>query len=261
MKLKYKITSILFLLLNLSFGLYAQSELNDYKYVVVPEQFSCQKKPNNYRLNGLTKFLLEKQNFTVFLDSEQLPTDAANNGCLVLYTDVTEDSSMFKTKLKINFKNCKNQVVFTSQEGVSRDKEYKVAYNVALRNTIKTFETFKHNYSASAKTQPVVVNKPVKETIPDIQEAESTNIETKETVDFNSDNIDIFEAELIQGKVFSYHLKNIKGEIIYTILFYGKEDLYLVKGEEALIYKINNHWVLAEYIDDNLQIKKIHIKF
>lgn len=251
MKFKYKITSILFLLLNLSFGLYAQSELNDYKYVVVPEQFSCQKKPNNYRLNGLTKFLLEKQNFTVFLDSEQLPSDAANNGCLVLYADVTEDSSMFKTKLKINFKNCKNQVVFTSQEGVSRDKEYKVAYNVALRNTIKTFETFKHNYSATTETQPVVLNKTVKETVSEIQETETTIIETKA-----KDSM-LYAQKIAEG----FQLVDSQPKVVYKIKNTNLENVFIVEGKEAIIYKKDNSWYIEYYDKGVLQKQMLDIKF
>ncbi|QXP59888.1 hypothetical protein [Olleya sp. HaHaR_3_96] len=263
MKFQHKIVLAFLFLLSFSITLNAQKQLNDYKYIVVPEQFSCQKKANDYQLNGLTQFLLQKQNFIVFLDSEDLPEDAANNGCLVVYADVTEDSSMFKTKLKISFRNCKNESVFTSEEGVSRDKIYKVAYNVALRNTIKTFQTFTHNYKEKTVAQNDVVQKDKPDTIvkSDVSTPNLLVNTTPNDVSSQVSGKEVYTADLISGSVVSYHLKNNSNTTVYTILYSGKEDVYFVKGSEAVVYKMNSQWVLAEYINDNLKVKNIEITF
>jgi hypothetical protein len=39
---------------------FSQRNVNDYKYVIVPEKFDFQKEPNQFKLNQLTKFLLKK---------------------------------------------------------------------------------------------------------------------------------------------------------------------------------------------------------
>ena len=62
MKFSNKIQLVLILLFSLVTSLQAQDKLNNYKYVVVANQFDFQSEPDQYRLNGLTKFLLEKQN-------------------------------------------------------------------------------------------------------------------------------------------------------------------------------------------------------
>ena len=80
MKTKYIFTLIAFLLIN---NLFAQSNLNAYKYVVVPKKYEFLKEADKYQLNSLTKFLLEKENFVVFFDDD-LSKEIANNRCLTL---------------------------------------------------------------------------------------------------------------------------------------------------------------------------------
>ena len=56
---------IFILVLTVSISSWAQSNLNDYKYVLVPEKFDFLKSNDQYQLNSLTKFLLQKKGFTV----------------------------------------------------------------------------------------------------------------------------------------------------------------------------------------------------
>ena len=41
---------------------------SDYQYIIVPKQFSFQKEVNQFNLNILSKFLLEKNNFKCVWD-------------------------------------------------------------------------------------------------------------------------------------------------------------------------------------------------
>ena len=277
MKNQFKILTIIALLVFSFKGVLAQQQLNDYKYVIVQEVFSCQKSANDFRLNELTKFLLQKQDFTVFLASEEIPDDVAKNNCLALFVDVTEEKSTFKTKLKLVFKDCRSNVVYTTTEGVSREKVFKTAYNLALRAAVKTFASFKHAYNTNNQEFEVVVEKtempepkPVIQPKPKIKEAvvvktpktSVRNEQKTEEKEINSNKTsNSLKAELIPGSVFSYKLKNNKTETVYTILFSGKEDIYIVKGQDALIYKMNNVWVIADYKDKDLQIKTLDIQF
>jgi len=271
MKIQFKIITVIAIFLFSIKGLVAQDQLNDYKYVIVPEQFACQKRANSYQLNGLTKFLLEKRNFKAILTADEFPGDLAANNCLALFADVIENNNMFKTKLKVVFKDCKNQVIFTTQEGVSKDKDFKVSYNKALRNAIKTLGNYQYNYTKK-KSEPEVVSevKPKQEMVK--PERDRLPIEAKpapKTIDKNIEvksqpklsKLDVLKAELITGTVFSYLLKNSKDETVYTILFSGKEDLYMVKGQDAMIYKMNNNWVIAEYSGNDLKVSTLDIKF
>ena len=54
---------------------YGQS-LNNYQYVVVPEQFEFQRDPHDYDVNRLTQFLFNKYDFKALIKGEQLPAGA-----------------------------------------------------------------------------------------------------------------------------------------------------------------------------------------
>ena len=50
--------------------LFAKKGLNSYKYVLVPNQYEFQKSEDQYQINSLTKFLFDKEGFTVLSSSE-----------------------------------------------------------------------------------------------------------------------------------------------------------------------------------------------
>jgi len=265
-----KFSKILFICIVLfCTSLLAQEQLNNYKYIVVPNQFKFQKEPGQYRVNGLTKFLLEKQNFTVLLEGDTLPEDAIQNNCLVLKTTAIDDSSMFKTKIKFQFKDCQGKVVYTTEEGESREKKYIVAYNEAVRQAFSSLSNFTHKYELK-KTEkeveevivtplPKVTEAPLVEEVDEEELDEEIEIEVPvEEVDQNLSN-NRLTAEAFG--VINYNLKNSQGQTVYTILYSGKEDLYIVKDKDAVIYKINNNWVIATNDSGTLQMKSIDIKF
>jgi len=128
-------------LFSLIFTLSSYSQdLSKYKYVVVPEQFSFLKEADQYQLNSLTKFLFEKYGFETFIEGEEKYVNLSPDRCEGLYADVLNDSGLFKTKLEITLKDCRNQQVFKSREGVSRQKDYGTAFQAALREAFKSFE-------------------------------------------------------------------------------------------------------------------------
>ncbi len=112
-------------------------DANKYKYVLVPQEFEFLKHPNQYQVNALTAFLLEKYGFDALYE-EKIP---ANMGlCDVLKVNVHNDSSLFRSKLYITLENCNDEVVFTSKTGSSREKNYKKSYHEALREAFTSFE-------------------------------------------------------------------------------------------------------------------------
>lgn len=127
--------------------------LNSYKYVEVPEKFDFLKESNQYQLNELTKFLFEKYGFKAFLVSEEKPLDWNNTTCGVLRANVIDDSGLFQTKLQVVLKNCKNEEVFTSKVGSSKEKDYKLSYHEALRDAFSSFEAIDYSYDQNSKEE------------------------------------------------------------------------------------------------------------
>jgi hypothetical protein len=135
----------LFLMFSFSV-LFAQKNINSYKYILVPQQFEFQKSADQYQLNSLTKFLFEKSGFTVLFTDENFPADLAINSCLGLKAKVNNDSGMFSTKMNLELTDCTNQVVFSTNDGKSKEKDYKTAYHEALRMAFVDIDNLKYTY-------------------------------------------------------------------------------------------------------------------
>lgn len=139
----------LLILCFISISNFAQTDLNQYKYLIVPKKFDFLKEANQYRLNELAVFLFEKYGFIAFMEGEDYPEDLSLNRCLALRSEILKDSGLFKTKLNIELKDCNDRVVYTSPEGESRKKEYVDAYNEAMRNTFSFLEAVNYKYAPS----------------------------------------------------------------------------------------------------------------
>lgn len=121
--------------------------------IVLPSRFEFQKKNNEHLLNSLTKYLLEKESFKVFLDNN-LPDEVIKNPCNNLKANIINSSGMFVTKLQLSFTDCRGNQVFISEIGKSREKEFKKAYQEALRDIFKkgnTLTNFRQNYKQNTE--------------------------------------------------------------------------------------------------------------
>ena len=122
--------------------------------VVVPNKFAFLKSDNEYQLNILTKFLIEKQGFKAYMENE-VPAELLNTPCNILRADVKNESNMMTSKLRLVLTDCANKEVFSSEVGKSREKEYKKSYQEALRNALagNALATFKKQYQQSQSSQ------------------------------------------------------------------------------------------------------------
>ncbi|SDS55396.1 hypothetical protein [Gramella sp. MAR_2010_147] len=121
-------------------------EINDYKYVSIPETYEFAGATDEYRLNSLTKFLFEKNGYNTLMNTEKIPADLDSNPCLGLQTKVVDNSGLFVTRLVIKLLDCKGQVVFESKEGRSREKDFQEAFQEALRDAFTSLEEIEYNY-------------------------------------------------------------------------------------------------------------------
>jgi uncharacterized protein YqgQ len=140
-------------------------DLNSYKYVIVPSSFEFLKESNQYQLNELTKFLFEKYGFVVYMEDEELPTELIQNRCKALIANVKSESGFFSTKLVVVLKDCKNNQLFISEEGSSREKDYKTAYHEALRDAFESISALNYKYEGEVSAGPAAKSKNVVELV------------------------------------------------------------------------------------------------
>jgi len=122
-------------------------ELNEYKYVIVPEEFEFSKEVNQFQLNALTKFLFEKYGFEALMKREEKPIELQENYCLGLNAIVKDNSGLFVTKLVVQLEDCRGNIVFETKEGTSREKDYKAAHHEALRDAFRDIEALDYQFN------------------------------------------------------------------------------------------------------------------
>ncbi len=140
----------------------SQNIIDRYKYVIVPSQFSFLDQKDEYRLNTLTKLLLEKYGFKAYLDSEEFAMRPRESNCEALYADVTSSGNFVRTKLQVALKDCRNKIVYQSSIGSSKEKEYKIAYTQALRMAFESFSNIKKETVQSNSEGSEITEEPVK---------------------------------------------------------------------------------------------------
>ena len=258
--------------------------------MIVPKKFDFLKEENQYRLNMLTKFLFEKYGFESVMEGEGYPDDMVANRCLALKSDVTKDSGLFKTKLTVELKDCNDRVVFTSEVGESREKEYTKAYNEALRNAFESFETVNYSYSpdasvvaSSTTVQPKAETKAVTQEIEALKaeiqslkeekQAKTTEIKQdmpkvvvaikpadveKKAVEVQEAPKNMLYAQAIEN---GFQLVDSSPKVIYRIIETGVNNVYLVEGISAIVYKEGNSWIIEQLAGNNPIKETLNIKF
>ncbi|WP_338732980.1 hypothetical protein [Mangrovimonas cancribranchiae] len=272
-----KRTCLLLLTLFLTLSAYTQKNINNYKYVVVPKSYDFLGEPDKYRLNSLSQFLFEKYGFTAIMEGDEYPEDLQKNGCLALYSNVEKDGGLFLTKLKVVLKDCKKDIVYESKLGQSREKKYVVAYNKALRDAFVSIDMLQYAYEplpednksdseevkqlkAEIKQLKEDKSKPINNTV-NVDIATTTQVAKEAAPSKTTDSALVYQAKLNSNGVFSYDVFT-NGEKAFTLLYTGKEDIYMIKDKNAVVYKLNGNWVKAEQLNTgDLQVKVIDLKF
>ena len=272
-----KATTIFIFLIAISLNS-QQKKINNYKYIIVLEKFDFLKHIDQYQTSSLTKFLLEKNGFTVFLSNETLPEDLMKNRCLGLTANVIDDSGMFTVKNIIQLKDCNNNVIYTSKVGKSKEKDYKKGYHEAIRNAHASMDDIQYSYKpleeSSIKKEIEVVKQeiivpvkkvlPVKKEIPvKIVSGINTVIPDPITKD-NSIKTDIkFNTNVLYAQAIEngFQLVNTKPALVFKVLNTKVKDVFIIKDKNGILYKNEDVWVAEYYNNTTLVVEKYQIKF
>jgi hypothetical protein len=220
----------------------AQGSLNDYKMALVPAKFSFQKTDNQYRINSTILAFLKQKGFEAYLSNDTaIPEGFLDYNCNKVYVNAVEESSMFKTSLKIEFKDCKNNVLFTTDFGETREKEFAKAYNEALLLTLKSFEKAKYKYSGKTYDDEEIEEK----------------LKATDKVDVSVSNVKTEKNE-ISIKVFN---TTTKEELV--LFKTSKQDVYLCNrnGKSGVVVYKNSAWFFETIDGDKVVSEKLEIKF
>lgn len=294
--MKSIITLCAFLML-FNFKGVSQESVNSYKYVIVPNSYTFLNEPDQYQTNSLTKFLFEKYGFTVLMADDEFPEDLNNNRCLGLFADVEKQKAFLNTKLQVHLRDCNNKLVLSSDVGESREKEFSKVYNLALREAFKSFETLNYSYQPNSNITSKSTSKPAEkvedtkaqeeidrlkkevealkekqlleetivvetvtaQTVEKVQAEATEKVESTLKKETKSDeSIQSLFANPVEN---GFTISDASSKVLYHLVFSGKEDVYIVKGQDAIVYKMNNSWIISKANDSGVSINTLNVKF
>lgn len=245
---------VMTLLLAMTFAITARSQttINNYKYVLVPERFDIFKSENQYGINMLTKSLLEGIGFEAYMTDDPLPADIANNKCNALKADLIEKKKFLATGITLILKDCQGNIVYKSEEGKSREKEWQAAYMEAVRNAFESLNNAKYKYDSTAA--PIAASTapaPTASTAPLIAAATPATI---------TDSKDVLYA---QANANGYQLIDTSPKKVMTLLKTSQPDNFIADDGVAkgIVFRKNGEWLFEYYKDDKLISQKLNIKF
>lgn len=282
-KMKTKILSLV-LVFFMTSNIFSQSSLNNYKYIIIPKKYGFLKSDDQFQLNSLTQFLFNKYGFEALMEGGTYPDDLNANRCLALTTDVVKDSGFLKTKLQIELKNCNGLTVYTTQEGESREKDFSKAYSEALRNAFKELQTINYKYVPGKLTDSIVKETnnqtevkneiaQLKAEIENLKQVKETPVSpsvvpnTTQTVveaavpQVTSSNENVSGVLYAQAIDNGFQLVDSAPKVVYKIKKTSMENVFLVEGKNATLYKKDGNWIMEYYENNILKQDVLDIKF
>ncbi|OXA97526.1 hypothetical protein B0A75_16315 [Flavobacterium oncorhynchi] len=248
MKLKVLLTLLLCSVLGFS------QSINDYKAVIIPLKYDFIKTDNQYRLATMTKTNLVKAGFQAFYVNEEIPAGFSDR-CDLLYIDVKRDNAFLVTKLFIEFKDCYGKVIYTSETGRSKEKDYELAYKESLEDAFKSVNALHYKYSGksaapvSNKAQTVIAATPL---VPAVQ------IAATPAADVSDPNL-LYAQPMENG----YQLIDKTPKVVMKLLKTSRPDSFIAikNGVQGSLNAKDNQWYFEYYQNDKLVSEKVSVKF
>jgi len=233
---------------------YSQNNLNNYKYVIVPERYSFSKEDNQYGLSTTTKLLLEQKGFEAFIGNKGLPPALAANKCNALMADVAQSGGFFTTKLTLLLKDCQGNIIFKSKEGKSREKEFPVAYDAALKDAFSSLNDVPYKYDSTATAQ---VQQPA--AMPAAPPAPVPAVPAPVVAAVGEITGTLYAQATPNG----YQLVDTTPKKVLTLLKTSMQDYYIAEAgaSNGVVFKKDGAWVFEYYKDNKLVSQKLEIKF
>jgi hypothetical protein len=230
----------LLFLVNTLFAMAQSEELNNYKYVIVDNQYEFQGEANEYRLNELVVFELQKLNFIAFRNSAVLPADLNRGECNTLQLKI-DKSGTLRVNFTLRLQNCIGVTVFTTKEGVGKTKSYDKAYFEAIRDAMTSLEEVNYEYVPLKSIAIDAPGTPIKEVEKPVQDSLISNVVPEQTPKFQENIADAVAVttpyEFVSKDGYAL-MRSVKGFLIFDnnlpigVALIKSENAYLVHTSE-----------------------------
>ncbi|MEB3396300.1 hypothetical protein [Flavobacterium psychrophilum] len=238
---------------------YSQSSLNDYEMAIIPSKFEFQKEDNQYRISSTIKAFLKQKGFEAYVSTDVLPEGFLDYNCNKIFVNVLEENTLFSTRIKIEFKNCKQLVLFTTDLGESREKELGKGYNQALLLALKSFDKSRYKFSGKTYYDEEAQEKIKSRDVHSIS-SEVTKI-TKSEKGVTYEKVTKQDA-LVTSEVF---VKVVNQANQQELLLYktSREGIYLCNqnGKNGVVFAKDEVWFFEYLENEKLISEKLDVNF
>lgn len=233
--------------------------LNQYEYVIVSGKFSFVKQVDGYQTSSFTKFLFNKAGFKTYLDNEEIPQELALNKCKALFANVKDDSGMLTTKSIIELTDCRGEMIYVSNTGTSRLKDYKKAYRQSIRQAFSSIEKMGYTFDASKAKDLTDHKKAVKVTTVAKEVKKPIMVTQKVTVN-KKQNLE-FPLLFAQKNNAGFQLKNKNTDVVFVLLKTNDPKKFIIKDKNGTLVDKGSFWIAEYYKEGSLVVEKYLIKF
>ena len=272
--MKKILSVLLFLFCAITF---AQQELNNYKYIIVPVHFEAFKSPNQYNTSTLIKYLLTEKGMNVVYN-DKLPQILNSNRCLALTVELKDNSNMFTTKAALVFKDCNSNTIYSTKEGKSKIKEVQASFSEAINDAASSLSGYNYVYNEAANEPITISFKNDVQKLPEVKTkelvAEKEIIEIQEPIITESSQvknvITTVEQESTVAGLYAqnisngYQLVDSTPKIVMKIYKTSQPNVFIGENENGvsgLVYSINGAWYFEYYSGDVSKSESLNVKF
>ncbi|CAM4373575.1 hypothetical protein [Flavobacterium terrigena] len=209
--------------------------------ILISSKYDFQNEKNSYNINNMLKAILTSNNYQVYFDDEILPMEIAQNRCNALTGILVDNSNLLLTKIKLQIKDCQNNLLFESAEVKSREKDIQTGFMECVK--LLSPEIKKYKASLIQKKEVVI------ETPPEI-------IETPKVSEFKT-YLNCSFKEVFNG----FHVTEVRdsnGLVLLSMQKTKNPVIFIASRENAtgVFTKTGNKGIFEYYIGDNYMIEE-----
>jgi hypothetical protein len=251
--MKIRILQLLFFITSYSFS----QSVNDFKAVIVPLKFEFLKSDNQYRLATISRFELGKAGFQAYYDNQPI-LDKNIERCELLNFDIVNQKGFLTTKLYIVFKDCYGKIIFQSETGISKEKDYELAYKEALSKAFVSVYALNYKYTGENKVSLVPslkANAVTEEVVVAVN-----NVTSDEVISIEETSANLLYAQPIAT---GFQLVDSTPSVVMNVYRTSVKECYIaLKGNnQGVLIAKGSQWFFEYYDNNKLISERIEVKF
>jgi hypothetical protein len=184
---------------------------------------------------------------------------------MALTAVVVDKSSLFKTKVAIELRDCFNKLIYTSKEGVSGFKDYKQGFQEAIRNAHANMNDVRYEVLSNDVAIDTVKDVLAKASMPIEKVKEVSVLElpkpAKSLKGIPKKNLELSSTLYAQPKENGFQLVNLIPKVVFVIAKTGIKNTFIIRDKNGILYKKETTWIAEFYEGNKRVVKEYNIKF